>query len=127
MSIPRILVAEDDEDINFLLRSWMTMAGYHAVGVENGAEAVAAFCEARASREAFDLLLLDICMPHMDGDAAALAIRSLDSRVPIIFLTGYGPEARERERVRLVNHAGVIDKPVELSVLKTYLGNALPV
>jgi CheY-like chemotaxis protein len=125
MNLPRILVAEDDEDINVLLLAWLKSAGYEAVGVGNGAEAVATFCEARASARPFALLLLDICMPHMDGDAAALAVRYLDDTVPIIFLTGYGPEARERDRVRLVHHSGVIDKPVELSVLKTYLGNAL--
>jgi CheY-like chemotaxis protein len=123
--VKRILIAEDEEDIMFLLSTCLRMRGYDTFPVSNGAEAVAAFCRERERGRPFDLLLFDISMPRMDGDAAALAVRFLDERVPILFLTGYGREAEGRPRMALLNHSGVLMKPVELGVLVERVERAL--
>lgn len=67
----RVLVAEDHEIIRLLTRTNLTRLGASVVEATDGVEAVEI-----AAREAFDLILLDISMPRLDGDQAALQIRS---------------------------------------------------
>ena len=82
----RILVAEDQDSIGEFTRAALTAAGHDVVVAPNGAEAVAAV---RAA--GFDLILMDLQMPGMDGPAAAREIRALEglhTRVPIIAMSG---------------------------------------
>jgi CheY-like chemotaxis protein len=82
----RILVVEDQDSIREFTRTVLTAAGHDVVVAINGAEAVAA---ARAAR--FDLILMDVQMPVMDGLTAARDIRALGglhARVPIIAISG---------------------------------------
>jgi PAS domain S-box-containing protein len=67
----RILVVDDSEDNRTLLGAYLKKTPHRAVYAENGEEAVAAFC----SGSEFDLVLMDIQMPVMDGHTATRAIR----------------------------------------------------
>jgi PAS domain S-box-containing protein len=88
----RVLLAEDHEVNQLLLRAMLEQGGHHVVLAENGRAAVEAV---RASNEAggtpFDIVLMDMQMPVMDGLAAARAIRAIEppgaKRLPIVALT----------------------------------------
>ncbi len=80
----RILVADDDPKIGRLLQATLEEAGelsFEVVAVRDGLEAVRRF-----RKEPFDLVILDVMMPYVDGFAACRTIRE-ESDVPIIILT----------------------------------------
>ena len=81
----RVLVADDVLMNRDIAHSFLAAAGHEVVLAENGAEAVA-----RASAEPFDVILMDVRMPVMNGFDAAIRIRALKGprgRVPIVALT----------------------------------------
>lgn len=85
----RILVVEDNVDNQRLALHALTKAGYHPEVAENGAIAVA-----RSGEEDFDLILMDIEMPELDGFAATLQIRKREQEqarhhVPIVAVTAH--------------------------------------
>ena len=87
-----ILLAEDFDDTLMLLKHAFQRAGATVTTAVNGTEAVQA-----ASRESFDLIVLDIQMPVMDGMRAASEIRSQGCLTPIVALTAsVDPGARDR-------------------------------
>ena len=77
----RILVVEDDEAINKLICMNLTVAGYSPVAVYDGAEALTL----AEGSEPFDLALLDIMLPGVDGFALLAPFRARG--IPVIYLT----------------------------------------
>ena len=80
-----ILLAEDNETSRYLILTMLTRLGHEVVAVENGVQAVAA-----AGERAYDIILMDMQMPVMDGPEATRQIRKLKTpgaKVPIIALT----------------------------------------
>jgi two-component system OmpR family response regulator len=78
----RILIAEDDSNMNFMLKDSFEMAGYQVDAFDNGRLALSAFV-----KNPYDLCLLDVMLPEKDGFTLATEIRDLNLKVPIIFLT----------------------------------------
>ena len=83
----RILLVEDNDDNRMLIKAYLRQEPYCVVEAENGAEAVERF-----KSEPFDIVLMDVQMPVMDGYAATRAIRVWEaevgrSRTPVIALT----------------------------------------
>ena len=78
----RVLLCEDDESLGGLLRDFFDAKGYNTTLFHNGEEAIENFGKNR-----FDLCILDVMMPRVDGYATAEYIRRIDEEVPIIFLT----------------------------------------
>ncbi|HAM82044.1 vancomycin resistance response regulator transcription factor, VanR-F/VanR-M family [Ornithinibacillus bavariensis] len=76
-----ILIAEDDEEIANLIVFHLEKEGYHAVKVSDGQEAVRV-----VENQAFELLILDIMMPEMDGYEVTRRVRE-QHNMPIIFLS----------------------------------------
>jgi DNA-binding response OmpR family regulator len=83
----RILLAEDDSNLGTLLRNYLDAKNYETTLFMTGRSALEAF-----SAGLFDLCILDIMMPEMDGLALAQAVRKLDPAIPIIFLTAKNQE-----------------------------------
>lgn len=79
----KVLVVEDDDTVRQLLRLLLEDDGYRVVEATNGLEAVDA-----CSRDVFELVLLDVRMPEMNGFDACRAIRA-DSDVPVVFLSAH--------------------------------------
>ncbi len=107
----RILLAEDTRLIQKLIGTLLHVAGAEVVIVENGAEAVSA-----ASEEPFDLILMDIEMPKMDGREAAKRIRAGGITVPMIASTAHDCDDFRKEAMAL-GFDGVLSKPVNRHVL----------
>jgi DNA-binding response OmpR family regulator len=86
----RVLVVDDDSDINMALQSALKVGGYEADGVETGAAALDV-CE----RACPDLVLLDLMLPDLDGLEVCRRLRAspTTARVPIVFLTARTDEA----------------------------------
>lgn len=78
----RILLAEDDSNLGTLLKNYLTVKNFETTLFITGRSALESF-----SAGLFDLCILDIMMPEMDGLALAKAIRAVDPAIPIIFLT----------------------------------------
>lgn len=103
-----ILLAEDFEDTLMLLKHAFQQAGATVTTAVNGTQAVQA-----AAREAFDLIVLDIKMPVMDGMRAASEIRSQGYLAPIVALTA-SVDPRERDRVLAAGFDDVWYKPMSI-------------
>ncbi|MFW6096045.1 MAG: response regulator transcription factor [Bacteroidota bacterium] len=77
-----ILLAEDDENLGSLLKEYLNAKNYHASLYPDGVEAFEGF-----KAKTFELCIIDIMMPKMDGFTLARKIRDIDSNIPFIFLT----------------------------------------
>ncbi len=82
MAIKKILLAEDDSNLGTLLRNYLDAKKFETTLTVNGKAALKAI-----SANKFDLCILDIMMPEMDGLTLALAVRKIDPSMPLIFLT----------------------------------------
>ena len=78
----RILYVEDDKTLSFVTRDNLELKGYSVDFCEDGATAIEMI-----GRQAYDLFILDVMLPKMDGFALAGKIREMNSDVPILFLT----------------------------------------
>jgi two-component system OmpR family response regulator len=87
----RILLAEDDLNLGEVIKDLLEIKGYDVVLCRDGEAAFQAF-----RKGPFDLCLIDIMLPKMDGFALARAVRKTDRRVPLIFLTA---KAMKEDRI----------------------------
>ena len=85
----RILLADDDSDLQFLTEMALSEAGFQVECVSNGKEAVE-----KALAQHFDVILLDAEMPVMDGFEALRTLRAnpATANIPVIFLTARTPD-----------------------------------
>ena len=83
----RILIAEDDTNIRLGLAATLESEGYAVTAAADGAQAVRLF-----PQEKFDLVILDVMMPHKSGYDACRELRARDAWVPVLFLTAKGEE-----------------------------------
>ena len=106
----RILVVEDDLDIQELLKNFLQEVGYDIVLANDGVEALSVF-----STIQFDLVLLDVMLPKIDGFAVCELIRK-QSKVPIIMLTALSGE-EEQIRGLDLQVDDYITKPFSMPIL----------
>ena len=99
-----ILVVDDEADIRKILRLLLSKKGYNVTEAANGAEAVE---EARLCN--FDLIIMDIMMPRLDGIEATARIREF-SVVPVLFLTAKSLD-RDKEAAYLSGGDDYLVKP----------------
>jgi DNA-binding response OmpR family regulator len=88
--MPRILIVEDEADIAFGLREDLARNGYEVEVVGDGDAALA-----RADSERWDLILLDVMLPRLDGYEVCRELRRRRNRTPIILLTAKVQEAEK--------------------------------
>jgi len=82
MKKPRILYVEDDLTLSFVTCDNLTLHGYEIEDADNGKDALKKIMKSR-----FDLCILDVMLPKMDGFTLAEKIREQDKQIPIIFVT----------------------------------------
>lgn len=120
--MPRVLLAEDTESNRYVIEQMLASIGCEAIAVTNGVEAIEA-----ARGQSFDVILMDVMMPIMDGEQATQAIRALSgpaSRTPIIGVTAHSLQA-ERERLLSAGMTACLAKPVRRDALETAIRTAL--
>jgi CheY-like chemotaxis protein len=111
----RILVVDDFYDAAISLAALLELKGYHTGLAHNGLEAVQA-----ATRVRYDVVLLDLGMPVMDGFEAAALLRQLRPAPKLIACSAWG-DAETRRRTAARGFFTHLTKPVPLDVLETAL------
>jgi len=111
----RVLLAEDNAINRELAVRLLSKRGHEVILAANGKQAVAAF-----ETQKFDLILMDLQMPEMDGFAATAAIRQKEkvtgSHIPIIAMTAHAMQG-DMERCLAAGMDGYLSKPIQVSEL----------
>ncbi|WP_420472092.1 response regulator [Brevundimonas sp. FT23042] len=119
---PHILIVDDNATNRVVAQALCEMFGCTSETAEDGAEAVEAVQERR-----FDLVLMDIKMPRMDGVQATQAIRALDGpvgRIPIVALTA-NADPEDARKYMSIGMAAVVEKPIKPERLRMAMNAAL--
>ncbi len=115
----KILVVEDDKDLNRSVCTFLNQSGYEASGCLNANDAYDTMYNST-----FDLIVSDITMPGIDGYEFAKTVRELDENIPILFMTARDDFASKQRGYRV----GIDDymiKPIDLDELFLRIGALL--
>ncbi len=112
----RFLLAEDGPDIQKFMSAFLRALGSSVVIAENGHVAVAKAVLAERQGEPFDLILMDMEMPELDGFAATTELRRLGFRGPIVAVTAFGMPG-DRECCLSAGCDDYLAKPIRREVL----------
>lgn len=83
----RILVTDDEQKIREMIRKYAEFEGFTVDEAKDGFDAVN-----KADKEKYDLIIMDVMMPNLDGFSAVKEIKKKDSNVPVIMLSALGEE-----------------------------------
>ena len=117
----KILIVDDDEMVLMALNELLKPVGYHVKTVSSGKEALN-----RIAEDCFDLLMLDIVMPEMDGFELCRRIREREDyrETPVVFLTAKSREGDRKEGMK----AGAnlfLSKPISPDKLLNVIADTL--
>ncbi len=121
MAKPRLLIVEDDVDINTMLRIYFTSQGYEVDSAFRGMEAL------EKTRQVMPhLIVLDIMLPDIDGYEVCRNLRknARTSHIPVIFLTQKDERSDKLKGLEL-GADNYITKPFDIEELKLYVQNSL--
>lgn len=115
----RVLLVEDDPSLGTLLEEYLNAKGFETKLADDGNKGYDQFCKGT-----FDLLLLDVMMPHKDGITLAKEIRLNDKNTPIIFLTA---KSMKEDTIEGFNAGGddYITKPFSMEELMVRINAVL--
>lgn len=115
----RVLLVEDDPSLGTLLEEYLNAKGFETKLADDGNKGYDVFCKGT-----FDLLLLDVMMPHKDGITLAKEIRLNDKNIPIIFLTA---KSMKEDTIEGFNAGGddYITKPFSMEELMVRINAVL--
>jgi len=117
----RILIADDDTDLNEMLYHFLSSQNYEIVSVYNGKDAIS-----KVQSEKFDLILLDVMMPYIDGYHVAYEItNSLSENIPKIIIMTSRDIASEKGIANLSGASDTLQKPFELDELLSKIKKAI--
>ena len=112
MNKARVLLAEDDRQLGFVIKDNLQESGYEVVLCENGQLAIDRF-----NKKDFDICLLDVMMPEKDGFMVAKKIRQQSDQIPILFLTA---KTMEEDKIKAFQTGAddYITKPFSMKELQ---------
>lgn len=116
-----VLLVDDEETVRTVARRMLERIGMKVRTAEDGRQALALV---KAEPDAFDCILLDLTMPHMDGEETFREIRLIRGDIPVVLSSGYNQQD-------LINRfagkglAGFIQKPYQVVLLREVLLHAL--
>lgn len=112
-----VLLVDDEESIRTVARRMLEKIGFTVVTASDGRDALRQF---QAHNRNFDCVLLDLTMPHMDGEECFRELRRLKSTVRVVMSSGYN-EQEVSQRFSGKGLAGFIQKPYRIAQLKTIM------
>ena len=102
---PRALFVDDEEMNRKLLTLQLAPSGFEVVACASGDDALV-----RVGEQAFDLAILDVMMPGMDGIELCRRLRARGHKFPVLFMSGW-PDQETRERARMAGGDAFLPRP----------------
>jgi two-component system cell cycle sensor histidine kinase/response regulator CckA len=109
----RVLIVDDEEPVRKFVARVLKDAGYNVTMAGDGPEAIAT----AVKMETLDILVTDVMMPVMTGDELARRIRQNESKVKVLYLTGFA-DRLFKEKVTLWEDEAFLDKPCSVAGLR---------
>ena len=121
----RVLIVDDNEDVRRILQTRLDLAGFHAVGAADGREGLL-----KLRGGSWDLVLLDLVMPELDGFEFLTELRAEPDAPPVVVMTQYD-DAANRQRALALGAARYVGKSHALdrgfvSTLRDWVGGTKP-
>lgn len=125
--VPRILIAEDDDEMRWLLATLLRRDGYEVLEAPDGRRVVEELPSLSdpARPCGVDLVVSDIRMPGIDGLELVRWLGLRRDPPPIILITAFGSE-RVHDKARDLGAAAVFDKPFEFDDFRSFVRNVIP-
>jgi two-component system, cell cycle sensor histidine kinase and response regulator CckA len=118
-----LLLAEDNEGLREMMREVLEMLGYKVIVAVDGADAVAQF---GAQSQEVSLVVIDFVMPRLNGPEACARIAEINSRVPVILMSGYAEAIPIPESLKDARHV-ILQKPFDRATLARTIRELLDV
>ena len=115
----RILIVDDEKTIRWSLGEALRNIDYEVAEAENGKNALKVFQD-----DPFDLVILDLKLPDIDGIQVLKKLKETDSEVPVIMMTAYGEIETAVEAIKNGAYDFIL-KPFQLEKMKVSIANAL--
>jgi len=115
----RILVVDDEENMRVLLKRVLGKEGYQVECADLGKTALRL-----AKDNLFDLAIVDVCMPEMDGIEVLKKLKSINRQLPVIIISAYPSWGRKQTAERM-GCAAYLSKPVDMKYLKQLIKKEL--
>lgn len=126
--MPRVLLVEDDPQLRQTVRLTLKDEGFRCDEAENGRVGLEKMCEATVRNDPFDLILLDIIMPEVDGwqFLQALKANPLWSRTKVVVMSGMAVSPRDIARASALDCVHVEKKGRFVETLTRMLVRLIP-
>jgi DNA-binding NtrC family response regulator len=124
MSKPKVLVVDDEEALRFLLASELEAEAFEVLSAGDGDEAIDLVRKKGEQGDHFDVVLLDIKMPRVDGFEVLKYVKGNVPETKVIMLTAYADVKNAIESLRL-GASDFVSKPYDLDDILTSINRAL--
>ena len=115
----KILIVDDEKQFRESTKRLLRRKGYHAEAAGSGTEALE-----KIGKESFDLLLVDIIMPEMNGLEMLQRAKEMAPEIMVLIITGYGTDKLEKEAMQL-EVDGFVNKPITIDELTKIIDETL--
>jgi CheY-like chemotaxis protein len=115
----KILVVDDEENMQVLLKRVLGKAGYDVECAGSGAAVLRL-----AADRPFDLAIVDVCMPEMDGIEVLEKLKAINRQLPVIMISAY-PAWGKKQTAERMGCTGYLSKPVDMKYLKELIKKEL--
>ena len=117
----RVLVVDDEDSVRFVAAHMLKELGFESAPAVDGREAIETI---RLAPDTFDVLLLDLTMPNLDGEQTLREVRRLRPDLPVVLMSGYS-EQEATTRFGSAGPAGFLQKPFTHDELRAQLQGVL--
>ena len=116
----RILLADDEPTVQRLYRQMLEGSGFEVEAASDGQETLD-----KVTSEPFDLVILDLNMPRLDGFEVLEKMKEAGKSIPVIVMTGHFPEEVVADRLEGLSIVEVLRKPVMITTLLNSVKRAM--